>query len=114
MKFCEKCGKELFEEAVICTGCGCRVSNSNAVATANVVIESKKKTQVSLVLGIIGIVFAWVFALVGHITSVIGIVFGVREYKESGKISGLTLSIIGEVCSIISSIIGAVSMASVL
>ena len=23
MKFCEKCGKELFDEAVFCPGCGC-------------------------------------------------------------------------------------------
>ena len=25
MKFCTKCGKELHDEAVICTGCGCMV-----------------------------------------------------------------------------------------
>jgi uncharacterized membrane protein YvbJ len=28
MKFCSKCGKELLDEAVVCTGCGCAVSNS--------------------------------------------------------------------------------------
>lgn len=25
MKYCSKCGKELVDEAVICTGCGCAV-----------------------------------------------------------------------------------------
>ena len=25
MKFCQKCGKELVDEAVICTNCGCAV-----------------------------------------------------------------------------------------
>jgi len=25
MKYCQKCGKELFDEAVICVGCGCPV-----------------------------------------------------------------------------------------
>lgn len=25
MKFCQHCGKELLDEAVICTGCGCAV-----------------------------------------------------------------------------------------
>ena len=25
MKYCSKCGKQLFDEAVICTGCGCSV-----------------------------------------------------------------------------------------
>ena len=26
MKFCQKCGKEIAEEAVICTGCGCAIA----------------------------------------------------------------------------------------
>ena len=26
MKFCQKCGKEIMDEAVICPGCGCSVS----------------------------------------------------------------------------------------
>ena len=25
MKFCSKCGKELIDDAIICTGCGCAV-----------------------------------------------------------------------------------------
>ncbi|MBQ7096316.1 MAG: hypothetical protein IJN80_07730 [Clostridia bacterium] len=25
MKYCQKCGKELVDEAVVCTGCGCTV-----------------------------------------------------------------------------------------
>ena len=28
MKFCQKCGKELVDEAVICTHCGCSVGSS--------------------------------------------------------------------------------------
>ncbi len=31
MKFCSKCGKELCDEAVICTGCGCAVEGVTAV-----------------------------------------------------------------------------------
>ena len=27
MKICSKCGKELFDETVICPGCGCPVSS---------------------------------------------------------------------------------------
>lgn len=68
--------------------------------------DSGKKTQVSLVLGIIGIVFAWIFALVGHVISIIGIVVGVSENKKTGKNTGLIVSIIGEVCAVISSFIG--------
>ena len=67
---------------------------------------NQKKVQISLILGIIGIVSAWLYALGGHILSIIGIVFGVKEYKETGNMIGLVLSIIGEVCSVISSLIG--------
>ena len=28
MKFCQKCGKEIIDEAVICPGCGCAVSDA--------------------------------------------------------------------------------------
>ena len=108
---CSVCGKEILDEAIICPGCGCMVKHNN---TKNIVSTTKtvEKTQTSLILGIIGIVFAWLLALVGHITSIIGIVTGIKEYKESEKMAGLILSIIGEVCSIFSSIIGAVMFSS--
>ena len=28
MKFCQKCGKEIMEEAVICPGCGCSIAQN--------------------------------------------------------------------------------------
>ena len=34
MKFCTKCGKEIFEEAVICPHCGCAVAQTPAVDDA--------------------------------------------------------------------------------
>ena len=69
-----------------------------------------KKASVAMILGIIGIVFAWLFAIVGHAVSIIGIVLGVKEYKETGKNTGLIVSIIGDVCAVSSSLIGIVSM----
>lgn len=111
MKFCTKCGKEIMDEAVICIHCGCSVTKEPAVMpTAN---QPAKQKHTSMILGIIGIVCAWLFALAGHIVSIIGIVLGVKEYKETGKMTGLVLSIIGEVCSIFSSIIGAVTFAAI-
>lgn len=35
MKYCSKCGKELFDEAVICVGCGCPVESHTAKKTDN-------------------------------------------------------------------------------
>ena len=38
MKFCPKCGTQLVDEAVVCTGCGCAVA---APAEANVAVAAK-------------------------------------------------------------------------
>ena len=88
--FCSKCGKEIADEAVVCVYCGCMVKNTTAKATspAPAKTTTEKSPKVSLILGIVGI----------------------KEYKETGKMTGLVLSLIGEVCSIFSSIIGAVAM----
>lgn len=102
-KFCANCGSEINPGAVICVRCG---ANTAPVATATPGAPTAKKTQTSMILGIIGIVFAWIFALVGHVTSIIGIIIGAKEYKETNKSTGLILSIIGEACSILSSLIG--------
>ncbi len=106
MMFCPKCGKEINDEAVFCTECGCTIKNiqpQSDVPTSN---KIGSNGVVSIVLGIIGIVFAWVLAIIGHITSITGIVLGVKEYKRTGKVAGLVLSVIGEVCSVVSSAIG--------
>lgn len=108
MKYCTKCGKELMDESIICVGCGCSVVENKSTRFAPVT----QKPKAAMILGIIGIVFAWLFALVGHIVSIIGIVVGIKEYKTTEKMTGLILSIVGEVCAIFSSIIGAAMMSS--
>lgn len=115
MKYCAKCGKELMEDAVICVGCGCPVESAAAPVqskqTAPAEQTQKKAGSGSIVFGIIGILGAFLFALIGHIASIIGIVLGIKDYKKTGKMTGLVLSIVAEVCCIFSSIIGAVVMA---
>lgn len=106
MKFCAHCGNELNDEAVVCVKCGCAANSTPNTSASAAAAAPKKKSSVSLILGIVGIVSAWLFALVGHITSIIGIVFGVKEYNETGNMAGLVVSIIGEICAIISSVIG--------
>lgn len=76
--------------------------------------EQQKPSPVALVCGIIGIVVSWFFALAGHVLSIIGIVYGVKEYKKNGKVAGLVVSIVGEVCSVISSLIGIVSATGII
>lgn len=36
MKFCQHCGKEILDEAVICPGCGCSVQATNSPQVAEV------------------------------------------------------------------------------
>lgn len=103
MKFCSHCGKEIMDEAVICPGCGCAVQEQGVVN--NGVKEEASKR--SIVLGIVGIVGGILLAIVGHICSIIAIIFGIIDCTEKRKPTGLILGIIGEVISIISSIIGA-------
>ncbi len=42
MKYCSKCGKELFDEAVVCPGCGCMVGEPVTPPAE----QSKKKESV--------------------------------------------------------------------
>lgn len=60
MKYCSKCGKELVDEAIICTGCGCAVDGLAAGGNAAVATAPMKKesgittaTKVMMILGTI-------------------------------------------------------------
>ena len=46
MKFCQHCGKEIMDEAVVCPGCGCSVQNVNN----NQVAEVDESVSVGLVI----------------------------------------------------------------
>lgn len=47
MKYCVKCGKELCDEAVVCTGCGCMTGQKN-----NSLLPRKKANTEEKVLGV--------------------------------------------------------------
>ena len=134
--FCSKCGRQISDGAAFCPACGNQINYQ----TQNYAQPQQGYTQpqqgyaqpqqgynqgyyqpyqnsqtqsspASMILGIVGIATAFLFALVGHITSIIGIVLGVKEYRRTGKNIGLILSVIGEVCSVLSSLIGIIMMA---
>lgn len=66
----------------------------------------------ALVLGIVSIVGAVLFAAVGWIAGIIGLIFGILYVRGGGKRTGLILSIIGLALSLISSILGVVLFAN--
>ena len=75
MKYCPKCGKELFDEAVICVGCGCPVkpqkfNQEKPQDLLNVLSERIKINSIIwLVIGILQIIGAiylnWILLVVG-------------------------------------------------
>lgn len=62
MKYCSKCGKEIMDEAVVCSGCGCTVENKKAAATNQTYEQaiqcSAACSAISVVLLVLGVVTA--------------------------------------------------------
>lgn len=88
MKYCTKCGKELFDEAVICMGCGCRTEDSQK----NESIESDELLNtlsqrihtdaiIWLVIGAIQL-FTGVFFIVG----ILNIISAINDMKYSKEV----------------------------
>ena len=113
--FCNKCGQQIPDTSTFCTNCGSYITQAPQQPPYQPPYQQPyqppyqppyqqpaRTSNASVILGIVGIVSAWLFALIGHITSIIGIVRGIKDHNNAG----LVLSIIGEGCSIISSMIG--------
>lgn len=74
MKYCTHCGKELFDEAAICPGCGCACNGSQPGATqSDLVVKLSEKVKTNgiiwLVIGIVqivaGLFLNWFLLVVG-------------------------------------------------
>ena len=53
MKFCQKCGKEIMDEAVICPGCGCAIEEQQTVTAQVAVPKSAKNAKIFGILSIL-------------------------------------------------------------
>lgn len=70
-------------------------------------MEQKKKIGISsLVLGIIGTVFAFFIPAVSYGCSVTGLVRGIKKRREKNCIAGITLNIIALAVAAVNSIVG--------
>lgn len=70
MKYCQKCGKELMDEAVICPGCGCSVET----VKAKTAIEDAKDTlDIKPSMAALEIVIAVMLPIVGVVIGIIGL-----------------------------------------
>lgn len=98
MKFCTKCGKELFDEAVVCPGCGCPVGNFQKENTrsASVTVNNEEESP--------GLATA--ASVLSFFVPILGLIFGIisvskyktPEYRQRGKVA-IVLSIIMMVAS---------------
>ena len=88
MKYCAKCGKELFDEAVICPGCGCATGKAPAQATETDLVQKlSEKVKINgiiwLVIGILqilaGLFANWFVLIVG----VLNVVSSVQDMNYS-------------------------------
>ncbi|MBE6941685.1 MAG: hypothetical protein E7455_05345 [Ruminococcaceae bacterium] len=90
MKFCTHCGKELFDEAVICPGCGCATGSATVqTASADLVRKLAEKVKTNgiiwLVIGILQIlagVFANWFVLIVGVLNVVSSVQDMNYSKQ--------------------------------
>lgn len=116
--FCLKCGKEIADDAMKCPYCDCPTENAGTTIDTSSIDPTIKSADsmglIGIVTGSIGILFAWLFALIGWILGGTGLALSlVGKNKNPGSSKcriALIVSIIALVCSFASSLIGALMM----
>lgn len=88
MKYCSHCGKELFDEAVICPGCGCACVTQNTAAFSAPINKSmliKELSDKVRINGIIWIAIAIIQIIIGICLNWIVLIVGVLNLISSIK-----------------------------
>ncbi len=80
--YCKKCGRRLMAGIVKCPACGEDAS-------------ARKGVSISLIVGIVGVATAFLLNWLGLAVSVIGVIFGVVEYRKYRDKTGILVSLIG-------------------
>ena len=105
--FCGNCGNQIPEGENVCPFCG---GSDKAVSdtgeNGSTAYYAQKRpgapmdyASVSVVLGIMGLVFCW--GCPGLIINILGIIFGAKAYGRSQRKAGLVMSIIGLILTLI-------------
>lgn len=88
MKYCTKCGKELFDEAVICPGCGCPTEpmpvhvTSSTTFSHDLLVKLSERMRTN---GIIWIVIAVIQIIIGLCGTILPLVIGVLNIISAVK-----------------------------
>lgn len=62
MKYCEKCGNQLLDEAIMCPKCGCAVAGKQPTKEQNEKSKNQAKRAIMIIAGI-GIIIATIIAV---------------------------------------------------
>lgn len=115
--YCLKCGKEIENSVKTCPYCGCVTENSEidtqvSLDQNNENASTNALATAGIVLGIIGIVMAWLLAFIGYAVStgalVVALVAKSKNKTDKKAKTAFILSLIAFGCCIISSIIGVI------
>ena len=63
MKYCEKCGNQLLDEAIMCPKCGCGVAGKQPTKEQTEKSKSQAKGAIMIIAGI-GIIIATIIAVI--------------------------------------------------
>ena len=88
---CRNCNHTLKGEEKYCPNCGCRTENNEAITIDNGHHSTENFRLASVILGILSLGF-FIFAPVSLILSVIGLVFAIKSHKNSNNTVGIVLN----------------------
>ena len=125
MKYCARCGKELHDEAVMCTGCGCMVApipqakpKSPSVNTDKTLILAKLFNFIYSILGIITVtLFVWaIFILFDEDIIIASTVFSIGAFTAS--VLGFIMTFVSkpkldQILKAVTNLVAALSMFSI-
>ena len=94
--YCWRCGKELPNEAYVCTECGVIVGK-----------EKKASSEPENPIAIVGFIFSFFIAIVGLICSIIGLTYASQRNGKGQALAtaGLLISLVEIIVSIILSVV---------
>ena len=104
MKYCTKCGKELFDEAVICPGCGCPTEQTQPInpfspaakPLINILSERLKINGIIwIVIAVLQIIIGFTGAVWVLIVGALNIVSALKDLKASKEVLENPRGIVG-------------------
>ena len=90
--FCQKCGKEINDEAVICVGCGCPVKGTEYDTKNEVKVDKPERESSST--ASTALIFAFLIPIVGLIMGIVGATKYKSPVYRHRCISAIVISVI--------------------